>query len=46
MSKGIKLVATLATVLVVAACGNSGVQEEIVIVEPAPVIPQPVSNKF
>ena len=46
MSKGIKAVSVLAAVLTLAACGSSGVQEEIVIVEPAPVIAEPISNKF
>ena len=46
MSKGIKTVTVLATVLTLAACGSSGVEEEIVIVEPAPVIAEPVSNKY
>ena len=46
MSKGIKTLAALAAVLTLAACGGSGQPEEIVIVEPAPVIVEPVSNKY
>lgn len=46
MSKGIKAITALALVVTVAACGNSGTQEEIIIVEPAPVIVEPVSNKY
>ena len=46
MSKGIKTIAALATVLTLAACGGSDQPEEIIIVEPAPVIPEPISNKY
>lgn len=46
MSKGIKTLAALAVVLTVSACGSSDNFEEIVIVEPAPVMLEPVSNKY
>lgn len=47
MSKSIKAVIALGLVAVVAACGsNNSAQEEIVIVEPAPVVAEPVYNKW
>lgn len=46
MSKSIKALLTLGVVVLVAACGQSGTQEEIVIVEPAPVQSEPVYNKW
>lgn len=46
MSKGIKSLVALGLVVLVAACGNNNEPEELVIIEPAPIQSDPVSNKF
>lgn len=44
MSKSIKLVLGLGLVAIVSACGHhgGGQQEEIVLVDPAPIVVEPV----
>jgi hypothetical protein len=46
MSKSLKVLVTLGVVALVTACGQSGTQEEVVIVENAPISAEPVSGKF
>jgi hypothetical protein len=46
MSKSYKIVVTLGLVALVAACGTRSNQEEIIIVEPAPVVAEPVYTKW
>ncbi|MFT6931431.1 MAG: hypothetical protein ACJAXT_000123 [Paracoccaceae bacterium] len=46
MSKSIKAVLALGFVLTAAACGGAPQQEEIIIVEPAPIVQEPVYNKL
>lgn len=43
MSKSIKVVTVLGLVLLAAACAQ---QEEVVVVEPEPVMAEPVTSKF
>ncbi|UYP66855.1 hypothetical protein OIU14_10135 [Thalassobacter stenotrophicus] len=45
MSKSLKALIAVGLVAIVAAC-SSGTQEEIIIVEPAPLEAEPVSGKF
>lgn len=46
MSKSLKALIAVGLVAFVAACGSTGTQEEIVIVEPAPLEAEPVSGKY
>lgn len=46
MSTRIKALLALGTLAVVAACTPAPEQEEIIIVEPAPIVDEPVYNKY
>ncbi len=45
MTKKLKIVTTLVFATMISACAGQQ-EEEIVIVEPAPIIFEPTSNKF
>ncbi|WJY21820.1 MULTISPECIES: hypothetical protein [Rhodobacterales] len=46
MSKSIKALLALGLLASVAACAQAPAQEEIIIVEPAPIVEEPVYNKY
>ncbi len=46
MSNTIKIVLAFGLVTVAAACGNRASEEEIVFVEPAPIVAEPTFSKF
>ena len=47
MPKTLKSVLALGLVALVAACGGQGNEpEELVIIEPAPIVAEPVTNKW
>lgn len=46
MSKSIKALLAVAAVASVAACSRAPQQEEIIYVEPAPIVQEPVYNKY
>lgn len=41
MSKNIKLLGMVSLVALVAACGNNNVEEEFIVVDPAPISQEP-----
>ena len=46
MSTIVKLAALVGVIASVTACGRNDANDDVVIVEPAPVMAEPVSGKF